>query len=57
MGTTGENKINPEMKDIVIYILGALTTISTQVVAYFFGSSKGSSDKQKIITDLTARTA
>ncbi len=57
MGTTGENKINPEMKDIVIYILGALTTIATQVVAYFFGSSKGSKDKQKIITDLTARTA
>jgi len=39
-------------KDIIIYILGALTTISTQVVAYFFGSSKGSKEKQKIITEL-----
>ncbi|WDE03656.1 hypothetical protein SG34_020045 [Thalassomonas viridans] len=35
------------VKDIVIYILGALTTISTQVVAYYFGSSMGSQTKQK----------
>jgi len=55
MGTNGDKPINPEMKDIVIYILGALTTISTQVVAYFFGSSKGSKDKQQIISDLTMR--
>ncbi len=45
-------KIDPTQKDIIIYILGALTTISTQVVAYFFGSSKGSQEKQKIIADL-----
>ncbi len=45
-------KIDPTQKDIIIYILGALTTISTQVVAYFFGSSKGSKEKQKIIADL-----
>ncbi|MDH5480247.1 MAG: hypothetical protein OEX11_05745 [Nitrosomonas sp.] len=37
------------MKDIVIYILGALTTVSTQVAAYFFGSSQGSKDKQKAL--------
>lgn len=35
------------MKEIVIYILGALTTVSTQVAAYFFGSSQGSKEKQK----------
>jgi len=35
------------MKEIVIYILGALTTVSTQVAAYYFGSSQGSKDKQK----------
>ncbi|MEX8497869.1 MAG: hypothetical protein AB3X41_07800 [Leptothrix ochracea] len=34
-------------KDIVIYILGALTTISAQVVSYFFGSSHGSAEKTK----------
>jgi hypothetical protein len=37
------------MKDIVIYILGALTTVATQVVSYFFGSSVGSADKSKTI--------
>lgn len=45
---------NPEMKDIVIYILGALTTISTQVVAYFFGSSQGSKDKQKALNGIAS---
>jgi hypothetical protein len=33
------------MKDVVIYILGALTTVATQVVSYFFGSSQGSAEK------------
>lgn len=42
----------PEMKDIIIYILGALTTIVTQVVSYFFGSSTGSADKSKTISNL-----
>ncbi|RLA76629.1 MAG: hypothetical protein DRG78_18700 [Epsilonproteobacteria bacterium] len=45
-------EVDPTKKDIIIYILGALTTISTQVVAYFFGSSKGSKEKQKIISEL-----
>jgi len=57
MGVSSKEGVNPEMKDIIIYILGALTTISTQVVAYFFGSSKGSKEKQDIITSLTARTS
>ena len=42
----------PEMKDIIIYILGALTTIVTQVVSYFFGSSTGSADKSKTISSM-----
>lgn len=42
------------VKDIVIYILGALTTITTQVVAYYFGSSQGSKDKQRSIDNMTA---
>lgn len=42
----------PEMKDIIIYILGALTTVSTQVASYFFGSSQGSADKSKHLMTL-----
>ncbi|MEN9308582.1 MAG: hypothetical protein RL173_2514 [Fibrobacterota bacterium] len=41
--------IDGPRKDIIVYILGALTTIVTQVVSYFFGSSKGSSDKNDML--------
>lgn len=43
------------MKDIVIYILGALTTVATQVVSYFFGSSSGSADKTKALNALVKK--
>ncbi|MBI4778256.1 hypothetical protein HY792_05000 [Candidatus Desantisbacteria bacterium] len=46
---------NPQMKDIVIYILGALTTVATQVVSYFFGSSSGSADKTKALSDIVKK--
>lgn len=36
-------------KDVVIYVLGALTTVATQVVSYFFGSSAGSADKARTL--------
>lgn len=36
-------------KDIVIYILGVLSGILTQVYSYYFGSSAGSAAKQKAI--------
>lgn len=41
--------VQDKSENIIIYILGALTTISTQVVAYYFGSSQGSKDKQRSI--------
>lgn len=43
---------NAPLKDIIIYILGALTTVATQVVSYFFGSSTGSADKSKTLNAL-----
>ena len=46
---------NEKMKDIVIYILGALTTVSTQVAAYYFGSSQGSADKNKALASLRSK--
>jgi len=46
---------NSPMKDIVIYILGALTTVATQVVSYFFGSSSGSADKSKALNALAKK--
>ena len=41
--------IKAEVKDVVIYVLGVLSTILTQVFSFYFGSSQGSVDKSKII--------
>lgn len=46
--------IDPTRKDIVIYVLGVLSAISTQVVSYYFGSSKGSVDKSNVLDHLVA---
>lgn len=51
-GSTQESFLKPETKDVVIYILGALTTIVTQVVSYFFGSSSGSASKSKTLDSI-----
>ncbi len=37
--------VEASRKDILVYVLGALTAIATQVIAYYFGSSSGSKDK------------
>lgn len=44
-----------DAKDIVIYILGALTTVATQVVSYYFGSSSGSADKSRALSSIAKR--
>lgn len=54
IGFGGDDLEKKGMKEIVIYILGALTTISTQVAAYYFGSSQGSSDKNKTMASMAA---
>ena len=41
--------IKGDGKDIIIYILGALSSILAQVFSYYFGSSAGSAAKQKTI--------
>ncbi len=37
--------IDPSRKDILIYILGVLSAVATQVVSYYFGSRQSSKDK------------
>ena len=46
------NTIDPTRKDILIYVLGVLSAIATQIVSYYFGSSKGSSDKNAAIDNM-----
>ena len=41
--------IDATRKDLAIYVLGALTTVVTQVISYYFGSSSGSVQKTDYI--------
>lgn len=47
-----QGMIDTTRKDIIIYVLGVLSAISTQIVSYYFGSSKGSTDKNMAIDKL-----
>jgi len=38
-------EVNANSKDILIYVLGALTSAMTMVLGYYFGSSQGSKEK------------
>jgi len=41
--------VESNTKDVVLYILGVLSAIITQIFSFYFGSSQGSSDKTDII--------
>jgi hypothetical protein len=38
-------------KDILIYVLGVLSAIATQIVSYYFGSSQSSKDKTEALKE------
>ena len=44
--------INSGAKDILVYVLGALNSATTMVLAYYFGSSVGSKQKSSEINHL-----
>ena len=44
--------VDAESKDILIYVLGALTSAVTMVLGYYFGSSMGSKEKDGKIKEL-----
>jgi hypothetical protein len=44
--------VDAESKDILIYVLGALTSAVTMVLGYYFGSSAGSKEKSQQLDDL-----
>ena len=44
--------VDEQSKDILIYVLGALTSAVTMVLGYYFGSSAGSKEKSSQIDDL-----
>ena len=48
----GTDSIDPNRKDLVIYILGALSSICGMVISYYFGSSSGSVQKTEALESL-----
>jgi hypothetical protein len=47
--------VDEQSKDILIYVLGALTSAVTMVLGYYFGSSAGSKEKSAQIDEILDR--
>lgn len=47
--------VDSTKKDILIYVLGVLSAIATQIVSYYFGSSQGSNAKNSSIDKLLSK--
>jgi hypothetical protein len=47
--------IHSESKDIIMYILGVLSAVLTQIYSYYFGSSAGSAEKSKTLAGLHSK--
>ncbi|MGI9158918.1 MAG: hypothetical protein ACR2K1_04115 [Saprospiraceae bacterium] len=46
-----QSPVEPSRKDVLIYVLGVLSAVSTQVASYYFGSSASSSIKNEMLRD------
>jgi predicted type IV restriction endonuclease len=44
--------VKGDSKDIIMYILGVLSAVLTQIYSYYFGSSAGSAEKSRIMTGM-----
>ncbi len=47
--------VDEQSKDILIYVLGALTSAVTMVLGYYFGSSAGSKEKSAQLDEILDR--
>lgn len=47
--------IDPSRKDLAIYVLGALTTVVTQVISYYFGSSSSSTQARSFLENMVKK--
>jgi hypothetical protein len=48
-------EVNANSKDILIYVLGALTSAMTMVLGYYFGSSQGSKEKSLQLDEILGK--
>jgi hypothetical protein len=44
--------IEPNKKDVILYVLGVLSAILTQIYSFYFGSSAGSAAKSQTIANM-----
>ncbi len=49
--------IKGDSKDIIMYILGVLSAVLTQIYSYYFGSSAGSAEKSKTLAGMQGRNS
>ena len=47
----------PDKKDIILYVLGVLSAILTQIYSYYFGSSAGSAAKSNTLANIQEKGA
>ena len=50
-----ENPQNQLVKEIMLYVLGVLSAIATQIIGYYFGSSRGSAQKSETIDTILSK--
>jgi hypothetical protein len=50
-----EPNMNPTQKDLVVYILGVLSAVVTQIFSYYFGSSQGSARKTEQLQQMLGK--
>ena len=43
------------VKEVAMFLLGALTTSVVTIIAFFFNSSQGSADKQAVLTRIAEK--
>jgi hypothetical protein len=48
--------IKSESKDVIMYILGVLSALLTQIYSYYFGSSQGSADKSRTLAGMQSKS-
>jgi hypothetical protein len=48
-------QVDQASKDIIIYVLGALTSAVTMILGYYFGSSVGSKEKSQQLDEILDR--
>ena len=46
-----DTPVDASRKDILIYVLGVLSAIATQIISYYFGSSQSSKDKTEALKE------